>query len=62
MSNLYTNSKIKNKEYLGDINYFLEQRNMENMREVEKKMPKKQQCLKESKAPTKIRKRESIAE
>jgi ATP-binding cassette subfamily F protein 3 len=31
------NSKTKNKEYLGDINYFLEQRNMENMREVEKK-------------------------
>jgi ATP-binding cassette subfamily F protein 3 len=28
----------KNKKYLGDINYFLEQRNLENMREVEKKM------------------------
>jgi ATP-binding cassette subfamily F protein 3 len=27
----------KIKEYLGDINFFLEQRNMENMREVEKK-------------------------
>lgn len=27
----------KIKEYLGDINYFLEQRNLENMREVEKK-------------------------
>ncbi|WP_306353181.1 ribosomal protection-like ABC-F family protein [Flavobacterium sp. '19STA2R22 D10 B1'] len=27
----------KIKEYLGDINYYLEQRNMENMREVEKK-------------------------
>ncbi len=27
----------KIKEYLGDINYFLEQRNVENMREIEKK-------------------------
>jgi ATP-binding cassette subfamily F protein 3 len=36
---LYTNSEIKKiKEYLGDVNYFLEQRNLENMREVEKKM------------------------
>lgn len=38
MSNIvyeFKNQKIK--EYLGDINYFLEQRNMENMREVEKK-------------------------
>jgi ATP-binding cassette subfamily F protein 3 len=26
---------------LGDINYFLEQRNLENMREVEKKMSRK---------------------
>jgi ATP-binding cassette subfamily F protein 3 len=25
------------KRYLGDVNYFLEQRNLENMREVEKK-------------------------
>ena len=38
MSNIvyeFKNQKIK--EYLGDINYFLEQRNLENMREVEKK-------------------------
>jgi ATP-binding cassette subfamily F protein 3 len=28
----------KIKEYLGDVNYFLEQRNLENMREVEKRM------------------------
>jgi hypothetical protein len=27
----------KIKKYLGDVNYFLEQRNLENMREVEKK-------------------------
>jgi ATP-binding cassette subfamily F protein 3 len=27
----------KIKEYLGDVNFFLEQRNLENMREVEKK-------------------------
>ncbi|WP_339837942.1 ABC-F family ATP-binding cassette domain-containing protein [uncultured Flavobacterium sp.] len=38
MSNLvYEFKDQKIKEYLGDINYFLEQRNMENMREVEKK-------------------------
>jgi ATP-binding cassette subfamily F protein 3 len=30
-------SEIKDKRYLGDVNYFLEQRNLENMREVEKK-------------------------
>jgi len=38
MSNIvyeFKNQKIK--EYLGDINFFLEQRNLENMREVEKK-------------------------
>jgi len=38
MSNLvYEFRDQKIKEYLGDINYFLEQRNMENMREVEKR-------------------------
>ena len=38
MSNLvYEFKDQKIKEYLGDINYFLEQRNMDNMREVEKK-------------------------
>lgn len=31
----FKDTKIK--EYLGDINYYLEQRNLENMREVEKK-------------------------
>ena len=45
MSNLvYEFKDQKIKEYLGDINYFLEQRNMENMREVEKKdIDKKEQ-------------------
>jgi ATP-binding cassette subfamily F protein 3 len=38
MSNIvYEFKDQKIREYLGDINYFLEQRNMENMREVEKK-------------------------
>ena len=38
MSNLvYEFKDQKIKEYLGDINFFLEQRNLENMREVEKK-------------------------
>jgi ATP-binding cassette subfamily F protein 3 len=38
MSNLvYEFKDQKIKEYLGDINYFLEQRNLDNMREVEKK-------------------------
>jgi ATP-binding cassette subfamily F protein 3 len=40
MSNIvYEFKDQKIKEYLGDINYFLEQRNLENMREVEKKSP-----------------------
>ncbi|WP_417352237.1 ABC-F family ATP-binding cassette domain-containing protein [Flavobacterium alkalisoli] len=40
----------KIKEYLGDINFYLEQRNMENMREVEKKdVVKKTVAPKESK-------------
>ena len=38
MSNIvYEFKDQKIKEYLGDINFFLEQRNMENMREFEKK-------------------------
>lgn len=38
MSNIvYEFKDHKIKEYLGDINFFLEQRNLENMREVEKK-------------------------
>lgn len=38
MSNIvYEFKDQKIKEYLGDINFFLEQRNLENMREVEKK-------------------------
>ncbi len=40
MSNIvYEFKDQKIREYLGDVNYFLEQRNMENMREVEKKSP-----------------------
>jgi ATP-binding cassette subfamily F protein 3 len=43
MSNIvYEFKDQKIKEYLGDINYFLEQRNLENMREVEKKDVAKQ--------------------
>ena len=38
----------KIKEYLGDVNYFLEQRNLENMREVEKKDALKASAPKES--------------
>lgn len=37
----------KIKEYLGDINFFLEQRNMENMREVEKRDVAKKESAKE---------------
>ncbi|MFT3793338.1 ABC-F family ATP-binding cassette domain-containing protein [Flavobacterium sp.] len=37
----------KIKEYLGDINFFLEQRNLENMREVEKKDVVKKEAPKE---------------
>ena len=49
MSNLvYEFKDQKIKEYLGDINYFLEQRNMENMREVEKKDAQKAASPKES--------------
>ncbi|WP_306564773.1 ABC transporter ATP-binding protein [Flavobacterium lindanitolerans] len=48
MSNIvyeFKNQKIK--EYLGDINFFLEQRNLENMREVEKKDVVKKEAPKE---------------
>ncbi len=37
----------KIREYLGDINFFLEQRNLENMREVEKKDVVKKEAVKE---------------
>ena len=49
MSNIvYEFKDQKIKEYLGDINYFLEQRNMENMREVEKKDVAKKEAPKET--------------
>ena len=49
MSNLvYEFKDQKIKEYLGDVNYFLEQRNLENMREVEKKDVAKQDSVKEN--------------
>lgn len=49
MSNLvYEFKDQKIKEYLGDVNYFLEQRNMENMREVEKKDAVKQATPKDN--------------
>ena len=49
MSNLvYEFKDQKIKEYLGDINYFLEQRNLENMREVEKKDAVKKEAPKEN--------------
>jgi ATP-binding cassette subfamily F protein 3 len=49
MSNLvYEFKDQKIKEYLGDVNYFLEQRNMENMREVEKRDAIKQAAPKEN--------------
>lgn len=48
MSNIvYEFKDQKIKEYLGDINFFLEQRNMENMREVEKKEIVKKDVVKE---------------
>ncbi|WP_310556779.1 ATP-binding cassette domain-containing protein [Flavobacterium sp.] len=52
MSNIvYEFKDQKIKEYLGDINYFLEQRNLENMREVEKKdIEKKEAPVTNSKA------------
>ena len=49
MSNIvYEFKDQKIKEYLGDINYFLEQRNLENMREVEKKDVVKKEAPKEN--------------
>lgn len=52
MSNIvYEFKDQKIKEYLGDINFFLEQRNMENMREVEKKDVAKKE---ESKTTNKV--------
>ncbi len=47
MSNIvYEFKDQKIKEYLGDINFFLEQRNLENMREVEKKDTAKKEEVK----------------
>jgi ATP-binding cassette, subfamily F, member 3 len=49
MSNIvYEFKDQKIREYLGDINFFLEQRNMENMREVEKKDVVKKEAPKEN--------------
>ena len=49
MSNIvYEFKDQKIKEYLGDINFFLEQRNLENMREVEKKDIEKKEAPKET--------------
>lgn len=51
MSNIvYEFKDQKIKEYLGDINFFLEQRKLENMREVEKKDVEKKEAPKENKA------------
>ena len=51
MSNIvYEFKDQKIKEYLGDVNYFLEQRNLENMREVEKKDAIKNSAPKENKS------------
>jgi ATP-binding cassette subfamily F protein 3 len=49
MSNIvYEFRDQKIREYLGDINFFLEQRNLENMREVEKKDVVKKEVQKDS--------------
>jgi ATP-binding cassette subfamily F protein 3 len=37
MSNIVIRFRDQKNKYLGDVNYFLEQRNLENMREVEKR-------------------------
>ncbi|NBL64773.1 ATP-binding cassette domain-containing protein [Flavobacterium sp. NST-5] len=51
MSNIvYEFKDQKIKEYLGDINFFLEQHNLENMREVEKKDVVKTEAPKENKS------------
>ncbi|GGB71161.1 glycosyl transferase family 2 [Flavobacterium suaedae] len=44
----------KIKEYLGDINFYLEQRNMQNMREVEKGKEEKKQEPKKDKKQTQV--------
>jgi ATP-binding cassette subfamily F protein 3 len=56
MSNLVYEFREKDKRYLGDVNYFLEQRNLENMRS-------RRRCaqggsLKDNKSPMKNKKRE----
>jgi ATP-binding cassette subfamily F protein 3 len=62
MSNLvYEFRDQKIKEYLGDVNY-LEQRNLENMREVEKKDALKAGLKDSNKASYEEQKGESIAE
>ncbi len=49
MSNIvYEFKDQKIKEYLGDINFFLEQRNLENMREVEKRDVVRKENIKEN--------------
>ena len=51
------NLKIENiKKYLGDIDYYLEQRNVENLREVEKRTVVKATLKKQLNNLTKIRK------
>ena len=50
MSNIvYEFKDQKIREYLGDINFYLEQRNMQNMREVEKRDVVKETVVKENK-------------
>jgi ATP-binding cassette, subfamily F, member 3 len=50
MSNIvYEFKDHKIREYLGDINFFLEQRNLQNMREVEKKTAAPAQPAKQEK-------------
>ncbi len=48
-STVYEFRDRKIKEYLGDINFFLEQRNMENMREVEKRDVRKETVVSQPK-------------
>jgi ATP-binding cassette subfamily F protein 3 len=50
MSNIvYEFKDQKIKEYLGDINFYLEQRNLQNMREVEKRDVAVKEAPKENK-------------
>ncbi len=52
MSNIVYEFKDRQvREYLGDINFFLEMRNMENMREVEKKDSVKKETARNATAP-----------